>query len=211
MSQNLLLEQGLGHFKKKEYEKAEVKFRMVLDSQATDDTEIKFRLAFCLEMQGNFEEAESYYYQVGISDGPPEIVGDALYRIAWMAMNQKDHEKAITYYKKASEILKESPDSRHIYKNSIYWMALSHEVLGQTIKALNIYEQIANDDFWFWDVCDRKIKCFDKIGRYEDVLTCCRDFEDHYRAKSDVKRAKELYPGIKKVKEQLEKLLLDGE
>jgi len=48
-------------------------------------------------------------------------------------------------------------------------------------------------------------------GRYEDVLTCCREFEDHYGAEGDVKRAKELYPEIKRVKEQLEKLLLDVE
>lgn len=209
MAQNFALEQGLEHFEKKEYEMAEAKFRMVLDSQDTDDTEIKFRLAFCLEMQGKFEEAESYYFQIGASDGPPAILGDALFRIAWMAMNLKDHEKAIIYYKKSSEILKESPDSRRIYKDAIYWMALSYEVLGQTIKALNIYEQIADDDFWIWDVCDRKIKCFDKIGLYEDALDCCREFEDHYKEKSDVKRAKELYPGIKKFKEQLEKLLLD--
>ena len=94
MSQNLLLEQALGYFKKKEYKIAETKFRMAIDSQTTDDMEIKFRLAFCLEMQGKFEEAEPIYYQVGTSDGPPAIVGDALYRIAWMAMIFfKDHEK----------------------------------------------------------------------------------------------------------------------
>lgn len=211
MSQNRSLEQGLEYFEKKEYEIAEAKFRTALDTQATGRVEIKFRLAFCLEMQEKFEEAESFYYQVGTSDGPPAIVGDALYRIAWMAMILKDHVKAITYYKKAIEFLKESPSSRHIYKDCIYWMALSYEVMGRVIKALNIYEQIAIDDFWFWDVCYRKIKCFDKIGCYKDALVCCREFEARYRTESDVKRAKELYPGIKRIKEHLEELLLHSE
>ena len=209
MAQNRSFEQGLEYFDKKEYEIAEAKFRMALDTLATGPIEIKFRLAFCLEMQGKFEEAESFYHQVGSSDGPPAIVGDALYRIGWMAMTLKDHEKAITYYKKAIEILKRSPNSFHILKDCSYWMALSYEVIGQVIKALNIYEQIETDDYWFWDVSYRKIKCFDKIGRYKDALSSCKAFEARYRSGNKIKRAKELYPSIKRIKEQLEELLLN--
>jgi tetratricopeptide (TPR) repeat protein len=209
MAQNRSFEQGLEYFDKKEYEIAEAKFRMALDTLATGPIEIKFRLAFCLEMQGKFEEAESFYHQVGRSYGPPAIVGDALYRIGWMAMTLKDHEKAITYYKKAIEILKKSPNSLHILKDCIYWMALSYEGIGQVIKALEIYEQIAIDDFWFWDVSYRKIKCFDKIGGYEDALSSCQAFEARYRSGNKIKRAKELYPSIKRIKEQLEELLLN--
>lgn len=209
MSRSLLLEQGFEHYKRKEFEKAEVRFREVLDSCVTDDPDLKFRLAFCLEMQGNFEEAESYYRQAGISNGPPAVVGNALFRIAWIAMNLRDHEKAVAYFRKAGEFLKKSPDSHHIYKEAIYWMALGYEVLGQSIKALGIYEKISEDDFWIWDVFNRKIKCFDKIGRYEEALACCLEFEEHYKKNSDSKRAGEIYPGIKNIMEQLEKLLSD--
>ena len=212
MSQDPSLEQALEYINQKEYKLAEAKLRRSLDFQTNCNTEIKFRLAFCLEMQGRHEEAESLYIQVSTSKGPPEIVGDSLFRIAWMAMTlKKDHIKAIEYYQKAAEILIECPDSQKLYKDSIYWLALSHEVLGQIINALEIYERIAMDDFWFWDVCHRKVICLDKIGRFEDALMCCREFEDHYRKSEDAGRAIELYPVIKRIKSQLEKLFLDSE
>ncbi|MBU0987088.1 MAG: tetratricopeptide repeat protein [Proteobacteria bacterium] len=207
-TQTRALEKGFEYFENKQYALAEAEYRAALDTQAPDHIEIKFRLAFCLEMQDKCNEAESFYNQVETSGGPPAIVGDALYRIAWMAMTHKDHVKAIKYYTKALGILKDSPNSRRIYKDCIYWMALSYEVVGRVIKALDIYEQIAIDDFWFWDVCYRKIKCFDKIGRYQDALSCCQEFAARYQTKSDLKRAKELYPGIIKIKDQLEALLL---
>lgn len=207
MSQKRPLEQGMVLFHQKEYQRAEPYFRTALARHTENQLEIKFRLAFCLEMQGKFEESESLYLQVGTTDGPPSIVGDALYRIGWMAMTLKDHTKAISYYKKAIEILKKNPNAQNIFKDCIYWMALSYEVIGQVIKALSIYEQIETDDVWFWDVSFRKIKCFDKIGRYEDALACCRKYIDRYRSANNIKRSKELYPYIDRMKEQLEKLL----
>lgn len=212
MSQDLSLEQAIKYLNQKEYKLAEAKLRQAFDFHTNCNTEIKFRLAFCLEMQGKYKEAESVYLQVSTSYGPLEIKGDSLFRIAWMAMTlKKDHIKAIEYFKKAAEVLIQSPDSQKLYKDSVYWMALSHEVLDRIIDALDIYEQIAMDDFWFWDVCHRKIICLDKIGLYEEALACCKEFEDHYRTVGGTERAINLYPTIKSIKDQLEKLSLDSE
>ena len=207
MSQERLLKQGIEHCHKREYESAETKFRAALDTYTENHVEIKFRLAFCLEMQEKLEASESLYLQVATADGPSSIVGDALYRIGWMAMNQKDHTKAISYYKEAATVLKDSPNAQHLYKECIYWLALSCEAVGQIIKALNIYERIATDNVWFWDVAYRKIKCFDTLGRYKDALACCRKFKDNHRAAGDAVRAKELYPSVDRIERQLDELI----
>lgn len=211
MSKNFSLEQAFESFNRKEYRLAETIFRDALNLHGGQNTEINFHLAFCMEMQGRYDEAESIYLQACSSNGPRGIVGNSLYRIAWMSMILNDHSKAITYYKKAAELLRDSPGSQKIYRDSIYWMALCHEVMGQVIKALEIYELITTDDFWFWDVCNRKILCLDRIGRYEDAMASCREFEERFRSGSKIKRAKELYPSVKGIKDQLEKLLAGNE
>lgn len=205
------LAQGCEYFDNKQYGAAEEKLREALALEAPERAAILFRLAFCLEMQGRHEEAEALYSQVAAAGGPPALTGDALYRIGWMAMAAKDHAKALEHYKKASGIFKGAPASLPMYKEALYWMALSYENTGRCIKALSAYHLLENDALWFWDACFRKIKCFDKIGRYSDALTCCRAFESRYSQEAGAPvKARELYPHIKRIKEQLEKLFLQN-
>lgn len=210
MTNTNLKDQCIALFDNKEYKRAEDCFRKLLKSEEPDFNEIKFRLAFCLEMQEKYEEAESFYIQAGSSESPPELTGDAFYRVGWMAMGQKDHSKAIHYFQRASEVLKESLRCQRIYRDSVYWLAISYEAAGQIIKAIKVYKQIENDPFWYRDVCYRKIKCYDKIGLYREALECCMKFEADYKPETAVKRATELYREIKKIKDQLTEILEYG-
>ncbi len=206
MSTQELVDAGCAYLERKDYRAAEDVFRRALDAHPSPPAEIQFRLAFCLEMQGAYADAESLYLQAAAADAPSALGGDALFRIAWMAQIVKDHPKAITYFQKASEVLQCAAGSGQLAE-CLYRLALSHEAVGRIIKALAVYQRIENDTLWFWEVCYRKINCFDKIGRYGEALACCLEYEARYVSAPAGKRAQELYPGIKRMRQQLEQLL----
>ena len=198
--QQNLYEQGVALLDKKEYGFAEALFRRLLATKPPDPTEIAFRLAFCLEMQESHGEAEQLYVQVASSGGSPAFVGDALFRIGWMAMNRKDHVKAVRYFKKAAFSLEGHPQLERIHKECLYWLGLCYEAIGQPINALSYYAIIASDTFWFWDVCYRKIHCFDKIGCYQEALDCCREFEQRLATQGKAESVQRLRAGVERFK-----------
>ncbi|MBF0100148.1 MAG: tetratricopeptide repeat protein [Desulfobacterales bacterium] len=202
-------EQGLLHIEQKDYSQGEIQLREALQHEKNHPhSEIVFHLAFCLEMQGHYEEAEMYYEQIELSEASLAIAGNTRFRMGWMSMISKNHVKALNYYKEALDLFEKDHHFTMI-KECMYWIAISYESIDQVLKALAYYERIADDNDWFWDVCYRKIKCFDKIGAYEKVLACCLEFETRYQMKNDIDRAIKLLPDVLRIKRELITLMVE--
>ena len=210
MAEKDSLGRGLYYFEEKEFKEAELWFRRALCSERYDTAETWFRLAFSLEMQGEQLEAKSWYERVAASGCSTSLIGDALYRNGWMAMQSKEHPSAIAYFSQALEVFQKG-DAPEQSSECLYWLALSYEAIGQVLKALDFYQQIREHDYWFFDVCYRRIVCLDKVGRYQEALDGCLEFEVRHAEQRENPAATKVEMAVRHISQQLRLLLTTGE
>jgi tetratricopeptide (TPR) repeat protein len=115
----VLLEKGIKLIYQKEFRKARIELKSLLDSYP-GESEILARVRTYLQIC----ERE------GQSHKKPTIGSDQLYTVGVMEHNRADYEKAISYFRQS---LDENPSADHIY----YSLAASFAMKGETAESLN--------------------------------------------------------------------------
>jgi len=168
----------------------------------------RFEEAFALESRGDESGAERGYQDV-LRLSPAGFAGAmARFRLGWLRMTRREPGSAVAWFDEAArefEALPDAPAHREMRAESLYWLALCRESIGEVLAAIDGYRQLTADPRWHLDAWFRMAICHDKVGRFSEALECCRHFDQLRAAEPD--RRVDYWHQADSLRQQLERLL----
>lgn len=210
MNDRSLYQQALQYEREKDFTRAFNLFNECLEKQEYDRGDLLFHCGWCLEQEKNrdIRQALSFYCEAAEVSENITCKMNSLFRAGWLLMHEKEYHNAEKYYLRAVRLGDDNAVRDDIYRNSLYWLAVSQEAQGQYLQALRwhrVVQSIAsalNPESRF-----REIHCLNQIGSYAEALDVCKTFEKPPSAGFDKIRYQELRTLARRERQILETCL----
>jgi tetratricopeptide (TPR) repeat protein len=139
---------------------------------AHDLAEIEFHIAWCLEKAGQYARATVHYEQAVAHARQPTHAVEALYRLAWMALEEHAIHRARPLLAHVLSLAEANGLANPVVEHARYWFAVCVETDGEIIEACARYAVIANNadpDLWH-EAAYRRLLCLSQIGDFAAAL-----------------------------------------
>jgi len=155
-----------------EYAAAARHFAACVPDDVHERAEIEFRVGWCLELAGQQSGAIEHYERVAAAAHAPAFAIEALFRLAWLALQANEFDRARPSLERALAIAAQSAIANPTVAHARYWHALCLENDGRLIDAAARYAAIAveaDSDLWH-EAAYRRLVCLSQIGDFEGAL-----------------------------------------
>jgi len=214
---NTLFTKAIAHVNAGEFSKARGLFEQCVAEQCHDQGDLAFHLGWCLENDPDGDRiAVLRYYEQAFVQAPALVTRvNSAFRSGWIVMQDRDHERAESFFQKAVELAERVHLDNELYHYALFWRAVCLENKGQYLSAIEHHKRVQRlSPVLSPESRYREIICHNQVGRYEEALGACRSFLAHAKEGLGSHRYAELHDLVKKEEAMLIRCLgqnTDGE
>jgi len=155
-----------------EYTTAAQYFAACVPDAIHERAEIEFRIGWCLELAARQSAAIEHYEHAATAAHAPPLAIEALFRLAWLALQANEFGRARPLLERAIALAAESAVANPTVAHARYWQALCLESDSQLIDAAARYAAIADEgdpDLWH-EAAYRRLVCLSQVGDFDGAL-----------------------------------------
>lgn len=163
-----------------EFRKAYELLTQCLSDTGRAPGEIAFHRGWCLEncADADRERAIGFYEQAAEKASDDALKSNACFRSGWLLLQQKEHGKAASSFKKVLDLARQAQIDSDLYHQTLFWYAVCLEHLGRYIEAAHCHDTVRQlSSKLSPESVYRKILCHNQVGNYEAAAAECRWFQ----------------------------------
>lgn len=153
-----------------------------------------FHAGWCYERAGRLLEAGDHYENAVSQSSDPALTIEALYRLAWLALDARDNARASPRLQRLLGIADRSAIDNATVAHARYWFAACCEQDGELLSAADQYAAIVaagRPDLWP-EAAYRRLLCLSLIGDFDAALRAADALLHPAAEATDTLRLKEL-------------------
>jgi tetratricopeptide (TPR) repeat protein len=184
-------------------------FLACLEDPAHEHAMVHFHVAWCLENAHQRENAVAHYEQVLARSVDQALAVEALFRLAWLAIQDRAIDRARPLLARALSLADTNELASPTLEHARYWFAVCLEADGEVIEACARYEAIAgsgNPDLWH-EAAFRRVLCLSQIGNLIGALAAAEVLLNATGAVHDRARLRALQEAAREEREQIARAL----
>jgi len=197
-----------------EFSKARELLEQCAAVQCHDQGDLAFHLGWCLENEPDGDRLSALqHYEQAFAEAPALVTRvNSAFRIGWVLMQDRAHERAESAFRKAVELAERSHLDHQVYHYALFWYAVCLENRGQYLDAVERHRLVQRlSPVLAPESCYREIISHNQVGQYEEALMLCRSYPASAPEGFDPLRYAELYNLAKKEEALLVLCLAEGD